>query len=238
MERQQQRELQNLSLDRRLELFFKDWRKVFIDYQKLKRFFTVYKSDEVQQPIREAKKQGLHANVWQTAGLGRDEVKNSQVLKWFLDYRGDHGRGNEFLKELISLLPERFQIYNVERYSTIAECCPLGQQENRIDIEIDTSQFLLFIEIKIDATEGQDQLQRYINLVQAKAGLTRDWAVIYLTKNGKLPVRYQDQGNQKRLIGISWLQISRLFYKYAKKSDVNNRSAWLAKQFADHIKTF
>lgn len=229
---QQQKDAQEkLPFEQKLEQFFKGWRKVFIDDKKLSCFFAEY--DIAQQPIRAAKAQGLALNVWTAAGLKRDEVRNSKVLKWFLDWRGDHGQGNQILVEFLKLLPQQLH-YQPDRYFATAECCPLGKQDNRVDIEIDADEFLLFIEIKIDATEGEDQLQRYIDIAKAKAG-HRKWCIVYLTKDGKLPEKYQHQENLK---GISWSDISKILYQYAKNADVNNRGAWLAKQFAEHIGNF
>lgn len=248
---QQQQDVvpKQLSFEQKLELFFKKFRDLpsieevpeqplFVDSNKLEIFFNSF--DDALEPMREARKKGLSVNVWKAAGLGENEVRNSQILKWLLDYRGDHGQGNKILVELLKLLellPQRFQNYSLERYSTIAECCPLGNQESRVDIEIDADEFLLFIEIKINATEGKDQLQRYIDIAQAKAK-KRDWLVVYLTKDGKLPEKYQSYKEQEKLIGLSWEKLAEIFYEYAKDRDVNNRSAWLVKQFADHIKTF
>ncbi|MCM1960590.1 PD-(D/E)XK nuclease family protein [Acinetobacter modestus] len=243
----------NDSLDHKflenLDLFFQEWGKLpviekveekplYVDSNKLKIFFNRF--DDALEPIREARKKGLSVNVWRAAGVGENEVRNSQVLKWLLDYRGDHGQGNKILVELLKLLellPQRFQNYSLERYSTIAECCPLGNQDNRIDIEIDAPDFLLFIEIKINAGEGKDQLQRYIDIANAKAK-GRDWMIVYLTRDGKLPEKYKLYKEQERLIGLSWKKLAEIFYGYAKDRDVNNRSVWLVSQFADHVKSF
>lgn len=236
---------EQLFFEQRLDLFFKEWRdlppfkeiqeqSLFVDSIALERFFHNF--NIAAEPIRAAKKQGFTLNVWKAAGLGTKEVRNSPVLKWFLDCRGDHGQGNAILLMLLKLLPTRFHQYQPDNYSAIDECCPLGNLENRVDIEIDADEFLLFIEIKINATEGQDQLQRYIDIAQAKAK-NRDWLVVYLTRDGTLPESYLNH-DSKNLVGMSWSTISKLLYQYAKLADVNNRGAWLAEQFADHIKTF
>ena len=234
LEQQQQDVVQEqLSFEENLGRFFKDWRKVFINDRQLARFFNQYQSDEVQAPILAAQQQGLGVNVWQTAGLKNDEVRHSKVLKWILDCRGDHGQGNAILLHLLKELP-LLEKYQPKRYFTTEECCPLGNQESRVDIEIDADEFLLFIEIKINAMEGRDQLQRYIDIAEAKAK-DRDWLIVYLTRNGKLPERYNAHKNLK---GMSWMGISKILSEYTKNSEVNNRSAWLVKQFADHIKNF
>ena len=234
IEQQQQDVVQEqLSFEENLGQFFKDWRKVFINDRQLARFFAQYQSDEVQAPILAAQQQGLGVNVWQTAGLKNDEVRHSKVLKWILDCRGDHGQGNTILLQLLKHLPV-LQQYQPKGYFTTEECCPLGNQESRVDIEIDADEFLLFIEIKINAMEGRDQLQRYIDIAQSKAK-NRDWLIVYLTRDGKLPEKYEDQ---KNLFGLSWEQLYKILSKYIKNTDVNNRSAWLVNQFADHIKKF
>ncbi|OTG75448.1 hypothetical protein B9T26_05545 [Acinetobacter sp. ANC 4169] len=184
--------------------------------------------------MRKAKANGLMLNVWKTASLKTDEVRNSKVLKWFLDCYGDHGQKNAILLKFLQLLPEPFSKFQSENYKTIEECCPLGGQESRVDIEIDSREFLIFIEIKINAMEGQNQLQRYIDIARAKAG-NRQWLIVYLTKDGKLPQRYQ---NNEGLFGLSWSIVAKQFKSHTKSADMNNRGIWLLSQFADHIKSF
>lgn len=269
IEQQQKVVQEQLSFEQRLNLFFNEWsvlppiediveQPLFVDSVALKNFFHNFKI--AAEPIQSAKKQGFALNVWKAAGLGTKEVRNSPVLKWFLDCRGDHGQGNEILLMFLKLLPSRFHQYQPANYSAIDECCPLGNLENRVDIEIDAPEFLLFIEVKIYANEGVDQLKRYYREAMLKAkNASKDWAVIYLTNTGHLSTNEQDikaallnednkitklihenlrNDEQDRLIAMSWLTISKLLYQYANRKDANNRGAWLAKQFADHIKTF
>ncbi|RPE27398.1 PD-(D/E)XK nuclease superfamily protein [Acinetobacter sp. BIGb0102] len=245
---QQQQDVvpEQLSFEQKLELFFNKFRDLpsieevpeqplFVDSMALEIFFKNF--DLAVEPLRAAKKQGLALNAWKVAGLKDEEVRHSKVLKWFLDCRGDHGRGNEILLQLLKELPV-LEKYQPKRYFTTEECCPLGNQESRVDIEIDADEFLLFIEIKINATEGKDQLQRYIDIAQAKAK-KRDWLVVYLTREGKLPEKYKFYQEQKRLIGLSWKKLAEIFYEHVNENDdVNSRSVWLVKQFADHIKNF
>ena len=241
---QQQQDVvpKQLSFEQKLELFFKKFRDLpsieevseqplFVDSMALESFFKNF--DLAVEPLRAAKKQGLALNAWKAAGLKDEEVRHSKVLKWFLDCRGDHGQGNEILLQLLKELP-LLEKYQPKRYFTTEECCPLGNQESRVDIEIDADEFLLFIEIKINAAEGKDQLQRYIDIAQAKAK-KRYWLVVYLTRDGKLPEKYKAH---KNLQGMSWMEVSKILFEYTKNSDVNNRSAWLVKQFADHVKDF
>ena len=238
-------ELANNVLSSDLVTFFTQWRNlpeleieqaeptsIQFDAQRFSEFIAAY--HEAKKPMDAAKQLGFAANVWQAAGLGSDEVRNSKVLKWLLDWRGDHGQGDKILRQFLQLLPENFKQLSLENYLTTAECCPLGDQESRVDIEIDADNFLLFIEIKINAIEGINQLQRYQQIAKAKAK-NRPWLVVYLTKAGSLPINYQQQNG---FMALSWKQVGKMLKNYEKTAHVDNRAAWLIHQFANHINTF
>ncbi|WP_180189960.1 PD-(D/E)XK nuclease family protein [Acinetobacter sp. YH01009] len=229
---------------KQLEAFFKAWQKISldiptpekvisVDHLNLSRFFDAYK--KALFLVLEAREAGLLLNVWKNSGLGSDEVRNSKVLKWFLDCSGDHGQGNKILLQFLKLLEAPFCDFQSEFYSTIEECCPLGNLESRVDIEIDALEFLLFIEIKIHANESFQQLERYRGIAKKKAA-GRPWLVVYLTKDGNLPTDYLD--NAEGLRGLSWGRMAKAFKKYVNSQNLNNRSLWLLSQFADHTKTF
>lgn len=189
---------------------------------------------EAKKPVDAARELGFLTNIWQVAGLGNDEVRNSRVLKWLLDWRSDHGQTQKILNQFLQLLPKPFSQLTVQDYQTTAECCPLGEQDSRVDIEIDAENLLLFIEIKINANEGVDQLQRYQQIAQAKAK-DRPWLVVYLTRTGILPPKYKSQNG---FIALSWEQVARMLKNYVKTAHADNRAAWLINQFASHINTF
>ena len=203
-----------------------------INHLALSHFFNAYQ--HARRPMLEAMKQGMFVNVWQTAGLKHDEVRNSKVLQWFLNPNGNHGQSDALLKQFITLLPIEFQNLDTQSSRVIAESCPLGEGTERVDIEVDAQHFLLFIEIKINAYEGQEQLNRYLNIAQRKAH-NRPWMVVYLTNQPQLPVMHR---NKQNLIAISWHQVAKVFLQYSKQAETHNRSAWLVQQFAEHIQAF
>jgi hypothetical protein len=116
--------------------------------------------------VADAYRNGEFFDVWTVAGLGRDELRNSAVLAWLLNCRGTHGQDHRFLKSLLSQvvpsIPEQ-TIAGISKgtYQTRVESYPLGNRRDRIDIEIESSECLLFIEVKIDAIVDIDQLYRY-----------------------------------------------------------------------------
>lgn len=99
-----------------------DWRDFFNDFKKrdliapvfepppaidigaAKSFFTQYKHEYAS-----FWKDGGAINVWEAAGLKRDEVRNTAVLSWLLDCHGSHGQGSLFLEcflESLKGIPE------------------------------------------------------------------------------------------------------------------------------------
>lgn len=241
-----------------LDTFFKMWKEeVFLepseektelvipDREKLQYFFSEYK--EARVPMEEEKALGMKVNVWKTANLGRYEVRNSKVLRWFLDMYEDHGQGSFFLKALYDSLgwdKSSFPFPSV--YRATEECCPLGDESERVDIEIESDEMLLFIEVKIDALEGKEQLKRYHDVAKIKAG-SREWKIIYLTKDGVVKYDQEDKQNlsdKEKIIGLSWTHFAKVLQKQIRQelrknpNNRNNRSLWLAEQFVEHILTF
>lgn len=255
-----------------LQPFFDGWAKlptieekqpkqIHTDDEALAHFFSAF--EPALAPIREQCKLGMASNVWKAAKLKEDEVRNTEVLRWLLDWRGNHGQDNQILAKFLQIFEGDLVMQAPTKYQCYAETNPLGDQTNRVDIEIDAPDFLLLIEVKIDAIEGKDQLKRYyrdavIKSKNRQKTHQKNWAVVYLTKNGALTTSEETiksalladanclhihealrQDTQKRLIAMQWKQVAKMLTAYANQAEqTHNRGAWLAKQFADHIKTF
>ena len=125
-------------------------------------------------------------NPWTLAGLGRREVRNAGVLAglWKPSLMGD--LAGSFLSEFLgritltegSSLPDRAELdvgYRV-RY----EHCPGGDDADRVDIVIETKRHLIGIEVKIDADEGDRQLERYLLAVARSAASTDRIPIVLL----------------------------------------------------------
>lgn len=190
---------------------------------------------------------GSEINVWEVAGLKSDEVRNSRVLKWLLDWQGSHGQGDKILLKLLkSLKLPNFPSFesHVGHYTSRVESSPLGERENRVDIEIDGHDFLLFIEVKINASETNDQLDRYLISAKAKAGDNRPWCVLYLTQDGRDPRHIENPKApryefSKHLIPLSWRDITKVLKEYAKEElPVNSYSHCAINSFISHIQKF
>ena len=180
---------------------------------------------------------GAEINVWQQSGLKRDEVRNTGVLAWWLDQQGNHGLGRLLFDAFIDVL----NAVNLNNdtlkcegdYATYVESLPLAELENRIDVEIVGKQFLLFIEVKIDASEGEQQLARYLKLLsnKAKHHKIKNTALIYLTINNKT------FSTERGIYSASWSQVAQaLLSIQLPKTAVHAQS--LLHQFCRHIQEF
>lgn len=201
---------------------------------------------KIEAPLAALRATGVFANVWVAAGLRRDEKRNAQVLAWFLDRNGDHGQGPHILQELINVLDQRFPsgfpraAHFRGPYHTQVESCPDGGLTNRVDIEIAGADGLLFLELKIDAPEGADQLTRYCQMARSKAG-DRPWGVLYVTPTGK---RLEETGvvddeHLHHLLEIGWADVARGLRSSADTLPAERQLVrHYLKQFAAHIDTF
>lgn len=123
------------------------------------------------------------------------------------------------------------------RYSVATEVCPFAEQTNRVDIVIDGDGFFIFLEIKIDAAEGPQQISRYLETARRKAatGNIASYAVIYLSRfplENEIPL-------DPHLIGMTWKQASQAIAAVLPKRDdaAPFLTDILLRQFARHIAT-
>jgi hypothetical protein len=117
------------------------------------------------RPLAEiCRRNGDQINIWSVAGLGRNEVRNASVLAWLLDSRGTHGRGVAIFRALMERLsrqhagPFPLNIDLTRRYRVFTEHYSLDDEGNCVDLVIDGSDFVVFIEVKIDAREARNRL--------------------------------------------------------------------------------
>lgn len=188
-----------------------------------------------RQPFEAITASGLLSNPWVMAGLRRDEVRNAAVLGWFLDPRGNHGYGGTILADLLArvsrILPGGFPVQASSGCLVSVEECPDGDRANRVDIQIDDQNFFLIMEVKIDALEQSEQIERYCNIAAARVASGRPWAVAFLTIDGRASKTAGDYG--ERVAAVSWEQLASSFRQVAR--DAASVPRFLATSFANHI---
>lgn len=123
--------------------------------------------------LKEARGRGEGLNPWAVAGLRQVEVRNAGVLAAFWDTQLCGDQGIEFLHRFLSRiatketpLPSKKQLE--QGYIVRTEHCPLpGKQSERIDVTVEGQDFIIILEIKINADEGNNQFQRYTNTAES-----------------------------------------------------------------------
>jgi len=194
-------------------------------------------------------KDGGTINVWEIAKLRSDEVQNCAVLAWLLDCHGSHAQGDFFLKCLLDCLKGKpmcsgdigsnYKTSVEQNYENAGQC--EAQSNNRVDIVVESEKFLLFIEVKINACEGYEQLQRYSDALNARK---KSGALVFLTRSDALPEKSKSLTPQP--LPLSWHTLATSFEK-AMKAHVSstiygtaNQPLWaaLAQQFCHHVKKF
>jgi hypothetical protein len=116
---------------------------------------------------------------------------------------------------------------------TATETYPLSNEESRVDIEIVSPEFLIIVEVKVDAPEGEEQVSRYLTLASRKAA-GRPFAVIFLSRHNS-PV---DLKKELHVIRTTWKGLAAAIREVAGAS-VSTESGFvdiLLAQFAQHIK--
>ena len=206
------------------------------DYRLLSNWLS-----SMRLPLNDVQSSAWNFDPWEVAGLGRDEVRNTSVLAWLLNPRGSHGMGSAVLQHLLSSINKQKNHFPVSEGSFCnvrTEISPNGDISDRLDIEIDTENFYLIIEVKIGATEGYEQLNRYGRLAETQKA-HRPWALIYLTpgkKEAKTGNNYTDS-----IISFSWDEIARIIEKSIPTAPETPSQSWYAANhavtlFAKHIR--
>ena len=164
------------------------------------------KAQELVQRDHEAKKDlGEDFNIFSITKIERYENNtHSAMLAELLNPRGSHHQGDLFLKAFLRILLTKAGFNEVEVEAELPRLLSnvrvhkelnLGlrddQQETggRVDIVIDTPYRRIFIENKVDASDQDKQILRYVNAVRKKEDF-----VFYLTKEG-IPASATSQGN-------------------------------------------
>lgn len=240
---------------------------VMLDANCVEAFFQSFR--EQYTPFFE---KGGTINVWEIAKCKYDEVRNCAVLGWLLDCNGSHGQKHFFLECFLNCwdkkpinpdcLSSGYKVTVEQSYENISQ--EIGDEpdnepsrndssgtdnltgmntKNRVDFVIENTKFILFIEAKIKAKEGNTQLKRYSHLLK-KSARQRRHALIFLTTTDYTPLGID--GLPIQPLCITWQKIAVSFEEAMKKrlgKDVYgtfNQPLWasLAQQFCCHIKNF
>jgi len=189
---------------------------------------------------------GSEINVWAISGLKHDEVRNTAVLAWWLDKTESHGLGSKLLRQIIedhinTDVRKTIEACEKKKYQIRCESLPLGELENRIDIEIVADDFLMFWEVKINAPEGKggQQLAEYRKLLTRKSdtiATNRQSYLIYLTKQKVAP-----KPSERDTFLLTWNEVRESFlavYYQLMSEELDNFTIKLLYQYCQFIERF
>jgi hypothetical protein len=129
-------------------------------------------------------------NLFELLGIGGDELRHSKVLAWLLDAESGHGQGTVFLQAFIKLCDLDIAEESIGQYIVRTEFSGL---ESIIDVMVyQRGNFLIYLENKVFAREGSDQLAREFRDMQrfgASLNIPKDRQfAIFLTPRGRFPI--------------------------------------------------
>lgn len=185
---------------------------------------------ELSGPMKDL---GATGNPWTAANLRRDELRNASVLAWFLNPRNGHGMGDGLLRCLLTEIGRKrnFPQAPSQACTVLVEEYPDGLASNRVDIIIDDPKFLLIVEVKIDAPEQTEQIERYCQIAKARTCDGRPWGIVFLTPTGRKPS--SGLAYEMEVISMAWGKIGRFLREQSR--GLNEKSRYISRSFALHI---
>ena len=158
---------------------------------------------------------------------GRLETAHTQVLAWLLDPKKEHGFGDGLLRSLLSVLVGGAGLDPSVLIRVEATHAEFPFEEGRLDVlalgefsrpDGSAGRWLLLIEAKIDANEGEHQLKKYDKWV-GRHSHGREVFRVFLTPEGRAP-----ETAEELWTSLSFLQLACIFR--AKYKDLGNRPGY------------
>jgi hypothetical protein len=192
---------------------------------------------DLRSGLTASRHDGRLMNVWAVAGLKRKEVPTASVLGWLLDCNGSHGFGAAVLEALMDVLFAKYPARGLQRvrlgrhYRLAVEHHSLGETSNRVDLAVDAENAVIFIEVKIDAPQRENQLNDYLQIARARASAQGKpiACLLYLSKS--LP-----ENAPEEVLHLRWSDIAHAIDKAVPISAEATVSGAIVRQFAAHVK--
>jgi len=127
---------------------------------------------------------GENFNIFSILNLERKEVNtHSYFIYDLLNLKGSHNQGDTFLQIFLKqiLKEEEYKKVGSTSKATVAREKVINNAK-RIDFTIETSNFFIAIEMKIDARDQDNQLYDYYEYSKNQK---KDFKLFYLTLDGK-----------------------------------------------------
>jgi len=161
---------------------FDKWRKLTEDLVR-QRVRSLAHDDPLKCPI----------SLFRTMDAGRLEVAHTRILAWLLNPDAEHGFGTTLLAALLTRISGMDCSHGLRVMQVKTEYPTDSGVKGRLDVlaegaweDPSRKGWVLVIEAKIDAGEGEDQLQKYETWLRSKA-VGRKIIRIFLTADRRPP---------------------------------------------------
>lgn len=138
-------------------------------------------------------------NIFRVLGAGRSELRHSNMLAWLCDPSASHGLGDLFTRRwLMSLMvqaaemdsPPQGWISPIEIDVMDIDHVEAHREYDRIDLLIEIrlatgDRWIVCIENKVGARQGEDQLERYHRKVESRFSAVSRRTYVFLTAHGE-----------------------------------------------------
>lgn len=165
-------------------------------------------------------------NLFEIMGVASDEVRHSKILAWLLDHRierGTHAQGNLGFRLFLEEFAGELRLENDSRLTSYADepnywvHAEVSGDESRVDAEVAArGKFLIHLENKIYATEGEDQTNREWRDLQTRRrelGVPEDAChAIFLTLDGT-------KAENENFHSLRWSRIAIILDRFAESAE-------------------
>lgn len=171
------------------------------DLSKLARRFRVIKDSAINDLGGKDWLKKLPANdplrcrvgLFGTLDLGLRETAHTRALAWLLDPRAEHGFGDALLQ---AFLQDAFRLSGSPELTDVrvSSELPSGKSQDRLDIflegrwtlpERQAEDWMVIVEAKIQAVEGEDQCARYESQFRKRMAGSDRTSLVFLTPEGR-----------------------------------------------------
>lgn len=128
----------------------------------------------------------------------------SRVLKYLLDPASQHGQGDRFLRQFLSIV-------RVPTYAAVrVDAEHTTTDGRRIDLLIELRDCVIGLENKVYAIEQRMQCADYCRYLEHRAS-GKEWRLVFLTPDGKTPLTAGDYDRSEHVVCLSYTKLLSTF---------------------------
>ncbi len=191
----------------------------------------VIKINEKYDEIRKIK--GEDFNIFSILKLERNEVQtHSNFIFELLNHRGSHNQERLFLKLFLEKVLRLTDYGDIKKAEAFQES--FTSEKRRIDFVIKTEKYQIGIEMKIDATDQNNQLKDYMNELKKAKG--KEPKLYYLTLTGYEASEESTGGGEGKKVEYSLVSFENDIYNWITTCIEKSATMPLLREGLSHYK--